>query len=194
MTSTPAARTSTFLFTDTEGSTRLWQEDREAMAVALETHDALLRAAVEKSGGSVVKTTGDGVLAAFDRPEGALSTAIDAQPAIGAHTWRLSQPLRVRMAIHSGSADTRDSDFFGPALNRAARLLAIGHGEQVLVSSTTAALVPSRARLARNPPFADFPQTARYPTHDARLGRADCGEFPRVRLPTFGASRGSSPY
>ncbi len=135
-----SARTSTFLFTDIEGSTRLWQEQRDAMAVALEAHDALLRTAVERSGGTVVKTTGDGMLASFDRPEAALTAAVEAQLAFGAHAWPLPRPLMVRMAVHSGSADTRDGDFFGPALNRAARLLAIGHGGQVLVSGTTAAL------------------------------------------------------
>ena len=133
-------RTSTFLFTDIEGSTRLWEEQREAMAVALEAHDSLIRAAVERSGGTIVKTTGDGMLAAFDRPEAALMAALEAQLALDAQSWPLPRPLRVRMAVHSGTAEARDGDFFGPTLNRAARLLAIGHGAQVLVSGTTAAL------------------------------------------------------
>ncbi len=111
------------------------------MAVALEAHDSLLRAAVERAGGSVVKTTGDGMLAAFDRPEAALTAAIDGQLALAAHAWPPALQLPVRMALHTGSVDTRDGDFFGPALNRAARLLAIGHGAQVLVSGTTVALV-----------------------------------------------------
>ena len=94
-------RTSTFLFTDIEGSTRLWEEQREAMAIALEAHDAMLRAAVDQSRGSVVKTTGDGMLASFDRPETALKAAIDAQLALDAHPWPATRPLRVRMAVHS---------------------------------------------------------------------------------------------
>jgi predicted ATPase/class 3 adenylate cyclase len=141
MTTSPAARTATFLLTDIEGSTRLWEEQRAAMSVALEAHDALLRAAVEQAGGTVVKTTGDGVLAAFDRPEAGLMAAVEAQRALERHAWPTTGPLRVRMAIHSGSAEVRDGDFFGPALNRTARLMAIGHGGQVLVSSTTSALV-----------------------------------------------------
>ena len=137
----PAVHTATFLFTDIEGSTRLWEEQHEAMGRALELHDRLLRDAVDGSGGTVVKTTGDGMLAAFERPAAALLAAIDAQRAMDQHAWPLAEPLRVRMAVHSGSAETRDGDFFGPALNRAARLLAIGHGRQVLVSGSTAALV-----------------------------------------------------
>ena len=82
--------------------------------VALEAHDALLRAAVERAGGTVVKTTGDGILAAFDRPEAALAAAIEGQLALERHAWPTTGPLRVRMAIHSGSAEVRDGDFFGP--------------------------------------------------------------------------------
>ena len=135
------ARTATFLFTDIEGSTRLWEDHRDAMSRALETHDSLLRSVVERSGGDVVKTTGDGMLAAFDRAESALAAALDGQIDLAEHDWPGTGPLRVRMAIHSGTADVRDGDFFGPALNRVARLLAIGHGGQVLVSGTTAGLV-----------------------------------------------------
>src|SRR5438132_8636577 len=94
------ARTATFLFTDIEGSTRLWQEQRAAMAVALETHDGLLGATVGRSGGTVVRTTGDGLLAVFDRPSAAVAAAIDGQRALGAVPWPTAAPLRVRMAIH----------------------------------------------------------------------------------------------
>ena len=141
MTPTPPSRTETFLFTDIEGSTRLWEERRAAMGVALAAHDALLRAAVEEAGGTVVKTTGDGLLAVFDRRRNRGGRG-DRGPA-RARPPRLGRdgPLRVRMAIHSGSAEVRDGDFFGPALNRAARLMAIGHGGQVLVSGASAALV-----------------------------------------------------
>jgi class 3 adenylate cyclase len=90
-------QTSTFLFTDIEGSTRLWEEQREAMPIALEAHDSMLRAAVERSGGNVVKTTGDGLLASFDRPEAALTAAIAAQLALDAHHWPGTRPLRVRI-------------------------------------------------------------------------------------------------
>ncbi len=141
MTPTPPSRTETFLFTDIEGSTRLWEEHRAVMGVALAAHDALLRAAVEEAGGTVVKTTGDGMLAAFDHAESAVTAAIEGQHTLDRHDWPETGRLRVRMAIHSGSAEVRDADFFGPALNRVARLLAIGHGDQVLVSGASAALV-----------------------------------------------------
>ena len=141
MTTPPAARTATFLMTDIEGSTRLWEEHRAAMASALEAHDTMLRSAVEGAGGTVVKTTGDGLLAAFDRPEAALAAAVDGQLRLDGQAWPETGPLHVRMAIHSGSAEVRDGDFFGPALNRVARLMSIGHGGQVLASTATAALV-----------------------------------------------------
>src|SRR5512135_2232616 len=121
MTTAPMARTATFLMTDIEGSTRLWAEQRAAMNIALEAHDGLLRSAVEQAGGTVVKTTGDGLLAAFDRPEAGLTAAVEAQRALERQAWPTAGPLRVRMAIHSGSAEVRDGDFFGPALNRVAR-------------------------------------------------------------------------
>ena len=133
--------TVTFLMTDIAGSTRLWEEQRDAMMRALATHDALLRTAVDESGGTLIKTTGDGLLAAFERPGAAVRAAVAAQRALADHDWPTTAPLRVRMAVHSGDAEHRDDDWFGPSLNRVARLLAIGHGGQVLVSAAGAALV-----------------------------------------------------
>jgi len=133
--------TVTFLFTDLEGSTRLWEEYPEAMKVALARHDAILRDAVVSRGGHVVKTTGDGLLAAFGLAEGALGAAGDAQLALGAEGWGVTGPLRVRMGVHTGAAEFRDGDYFGPALNRAARLMQAAHGGQVLVSLATEELV-----------------------------------------------------
>jgi predicted ATPase/class 3 adenylate cyclase len=133
--------TATFLMTDIAGSTRLWEEQREAMVVALASHDALLRTAVEEAGGTVFKTTGDGLLAAFERPGAALRAAVTGQRALQDHAWPTTRPLLVRMAIHAGDAEVRHDDYFGPALNRVARVLAIGHGGQVLVSAAAAALV-----------------------------------------------------
>ncbi len=111
------------------------------MAVALAAHDAILRDAVEHARGTVVKTTGDGMLAAFDGPRAAVEASVAGQRALREHDWPTTPPLSVRMAIHAGSAETRDGDFFGPALNRVARLLAIGHGGQILVSSAGAAVL-----------------------------------------------------
>jgi predicted ATPase/class 3 adenylate cyclase len=131
----------TFLFTDIEGSTRLWEEHPEAMRGAVARHDELLREAIGRRGGHVFSTSGDGLAAAFSRAGDALAAAIDAQTALGAEPWPQATPLRVRMALHSGEAEERDGDYFGPALNRAARLAAVGHGGQVLSSQVTADLV-----------------------------------------------------
>ena len=133
--------TVTFLFTDLEGSTRQWEEHPETMGMALARHDEILREAVEGQGGVVVKTTGDGIHAAFGAPAGALAAALAAQRALAAARWGATGPLRVRMGIHTGAVEFRDGDYFGPALNRAARLMAIGHGGQVLVSQVTGDLL-----------------------------------------------------
>ena len=133
--------TVTFLFTDLEASTRLWEEQPEAMRAALARHDEILRVAVADHGGAVVKTTGDGLHAAFDAAEGALRAASAGQLGLASESWEETGPLRVRMGIHSGGAEFRDGDYFGPALNRAARLMAVAHGGQVLVSLATEELV-----------------------------------------------------
>lgn len=134
--------TVTFLFTDIEGSTRLWEEQPAAMHVALTEHDAILRAAMSSSGGVVFKTIGDAFCAAFVRPQDALAAAIEAQRALAAHRW--PAPLAhvcVRMGIHTGTAVESDGDYFGPTVNRVARLTAVGHGDQILVSNTSASLL-----------------------------------------------------
>jgi predicted ATPase/class 3 adenylate cyclase len=134
----------TFLLTDIEGSTRLWEEQASAMSVALATHDRLLRKAIESCEGRVVKTMGDGVLAVFNDPLAGITAALVAQRTLRDAAWGPTGALRVRMALHAGSAESRDGDFFGPALNRDARLLAIGHGGQVLLSAATAVLARDR--------------------------------------------------
>ena len=138
--SAPGGGLSTFLFTDIEGSTRLWEEHASAMGEALAQHDQLLRAAVENRGGLVIKTTGDGMLAVFSRPASAVEAAIDAQRALRDASWGETGPLRVRMALHAGAAEMRDGDYFGPSLNRVARILAIGHGGQIICSAIAAVL------------------------------------------------------
>jgi predicted ATPase/class 3 adenylate cyclase len=136
----PASQTRTFVFTDIEGSTRLWEEYREAMKGALERHDAILREAVEGSNGQVVKTTGDGLMAAFPSSVDGVRACLKAQQALADEPWGETGPLRVRMAVHAGEAATREGDYFGPTLNRAARIMAAGHGGQVLLSAAAAAL------------------------------------------------------
>jgi predicted ATPase/class 3 adenylate cyclase len=134
--------TVTFLFTDVEGSTQLWERHHDAMRRALADHDAMLREAVETHRGAVFKTVGDAVCAAFLRPEDALRAALEAQRRLAGHPWPAPiDRLRVRMSIHTGSAVESEGDYFGPTVNRVARLMAIGHGEQILVSSTSALLL-----------------------------------------------------
>lgn len=132
--------TVTFLFTDIEGSTQRWDAFSEAMQAMLRTHDRLLRSAIEAHGGFVFKTMGDAFCAAFARAECAVLGAVAAQRALAAEDFSNIGGLRVRMALHTGTADERDDDYFGPTVNRVARLLAIGHGGQVLVSDRCAGL------------------------------------------------------
>jgi predicted ATPase/class 3 adenylate cyclase len=124
--------TVTFLFTDIEVSTRRWEADPEGMREALAAHDDVLRAAVDANGGWLFKHTGDGVCAAFQSARAAVDAAIDAQRSL---------ELPVRMGIVTGEPEQRGDDYFGPALNRAARVMAVGHGGQILLSSSTAGLV-----------------------------------------------------
>ncbi len=151
----PPTGTLTFLFTDIEGSTARWEAQREAMAGALVRHDALLRGAIEGRGGTVFKTVGDAFCAVFADAEAALAAATDAQRALAAEAWSAFGPeftdLRVRMGLHTGKADERGGDYFGPALNRTARLMSAGHGGQVLLSRATEELaadhLPTGSRL-----------------------------------------------
>jgi predicted ATPase/class 3 adenylate cyclase len=140
-----------FAFTDIEGSTQRWELDRTAMQDAVRRHDALIRTAIVENRGYVFKTVGDAFCAAFHRPEDAIAAMLAAQRATAAEDFSSVNGLRVRAAIHTGTAEERDGDYFGPAVNRVARLLAIGHGGQVLVSGVTADLVqgvlPPRASL-----------------------------------------------
>jgi predicted ATPase/class 3 adenylate cyclase/Tfp pilus assembly protein PilF len=142
---TPADRflptgTVTFLFTDIEGSTRLWETQHAAMQQALAHHDEILRDAIEANDGYVVKTTGDGAHAAFAISADAIAACLAAQRALKAHAWgELS--IKSRMALHSGTAEQRGGDYYGPALNRAARLMEAAHGGQVLLSLATEELV-----------------------------------------------------
>ncbi|MBI2300145.1 MAG: tetratricopeptide repeat protein [Armatimonadetes bacterium] len=128
----------TFLFTDIAGSTRLWQEHPAAMHDALARHDELLGRAVADGGGRVVKHTGDGILAIFPHPGAALAAAVAAQVALRQQAEPGIGRLPVRMALHCGEARERDGDYFGPALNRCARLLGAAHPDQILLSEPLA--------------------------------------------------------
>ena len=119
----------TFLFTDIEGSTRLWERDRETMRVALERHNAILTAAIRAHGGYHFKTIGDAFQAAFSDPVAAVAACVDPQRALDAEPWPETGPLRARMALHRGEAEpSATGDYLAPSLNRLARILAAGHG------------------------------------------------------------------
>src|SRR5262245_16235090 len=122
----------TFLFTDIEGSTRRWEADADVMRVALETHNRVLRETVEANDGQVFNYTGDGMCAVFASPRSAVDAAIAAQ---------LALELPVRMGIATGEAEQRGGDYFGTVLNRTARVMAAGHGGQILLDGATAALL-----------------------------------------------------
>jgi predicted ATPase len=122
----------TFLFTDVQGSTRRWEADADGMRVALTAHDEALRKAIDAHGGWLFKHTGDGVCAAFSSPRSAVDAAVEAQRAL---------ELPVRMGLATGEAELRDGDYFGAVLNRAARVMAAGHGEQILLADSTAGLL-----------------------------------------------------
>ena len=133
--------TVTLLFTDVEGSTRLWEAERDAMAAALRRHDEILREAIEQVGGYVFKTVGDAFCAAFSAARAGLDAALTAQRSLAAQSWPTSRPIVVRMGLHAGVCEERDGDYFGPAVNRAARLLTVASGGQVLVSGVAAELL-----------------------------------------------------
>jgi len=137
----------TFLFTDIEGSTRLWQAAPEAMRKALERHDSILRSTIDGHGGYVFSTGGDGFGVAFARTADAVAAAADAQAALGVEPWPGGAQIRVRMGLHTGEAEERDGDYFGAAVNRTARLMAVGHGGQVLCSSATAEVMGDEVSL-----------------------------------------------
>ena len=134
----------TLLFTDIEGSTRLWAQEPERMPLALAHHDALLRAAIESNRGSIVKMTGDGIYASFDDPLDGLHATLAVQQALADPAATVGVPLHVRCALHVGAVEHRDGDYFGTAVNRAARIMGAAHGGQVLISQAAAELVSDR--------------------------------------------------
>jgi class 3 adenylate cyclase len=134
----------TFLFTDIEGSSRMWEEQLQRMAQALARHDVLARAAVAAQRGRVVKTTGDGMYAVFTDAPPAVAAALAIQAALVDPAATAGVPIRVRCGLHAGHAEERDSDYFGSTVNRAARVMAVAHGGQVLLSQAVTELVGDR--------------------------------------------------
>jgi class 3 adenylate cyclase len=135
--------TVTFLFTDIEGSTKLWEQHFRVMQAAVARHDTLLREVIERNDGHVFKTVGDAFCATFGTAPQALDAALTAQRVLRDADWESLgiAPLKVRMALHTGVAEVRDNDYFGLPLNRVARLLSTGHGGQILLSLATQQLV-----------------------------------------------------
>ena len=146
--------TVTFLFTDVEGSTALWEAAPDSMRLALTRHDALVAAGVERHGGVVVKSRGEGdsIFAVFGRARDGVAAAADVLEALHAEPWPTPSPIRVRMALHTGEADLRDGDYYGGTVNRAARLRAVGHGGQALLSLATEQLARDRLPAGRDAP------------------------------------------
>jgi class 3 adenylate cyclase len=136
-------RAVTFLLTDIEGSTATWEADADAMAIALARHDEIVEQVVTSRGGRLVKTRGEGdaTFSVFDRPSAAAAAAIELQEAIHHEQWTLAEPMRIRIALHTGEVEFRDGDYFGRAVNRAARLRSLADGGQILCSGATAELV-----------------------------------------------------
>lgn len=137
MVSSMPTGTVSFLFTDVVGSTRSWETDPTGMAGCIELHDSIVNRCVEAAGGHVFSTAGDGFGVAFATAHEAISTAVRIQHELLTAPWP-GPRLEVRMGLHTGAADERDGDYFGPVVNRAARIEAAGHGGQILVSATTA--------------------------------------------------------
>ncbi|MCB0215916.1 MAG: SUMF1/EgtB/PvdO family nonheme iron enzyme [Caldilineae bacterium] len=187
--------TVTFLFTDIEGSTQRWDEHPDAMRAALEHHDALMRQAVEAHAGQVFKTVGDAFCAAFPTAPAGLAAALDAQRALAAEDWSAFAsgnadfaPLTVRMGLHTGAAEERDGDYFGPPLNRCARLQAVGHGGQVLVSLATQQLL--RDRLADGVSLRDLGEhRLKDLTHSEHIYQVVAPDLPDVTTPLVTTER-----
>jgi predicted ATPase/class 3 adenylate cyclase len=144
--STAAERLSgtvTFLLSDVAGSTAIWEAEPAAARAAIARYDEIVEEAVGAHGGSLLKSRGEGDshFAVFDQAQAATSAALAIALALASEPWTTVRPIRVRMALHTGTADLRGGDYYGPEVNRCARLRAIGHPGQVLLSNATAALV-----------------------------------------------------
>jgi len=135
--------TITFLFTDVEGSTKLWEQSPEKMRAALARHDALVESTIAQYHGTVVRQRGEGDsrFAVFPRATDAVVAVASLQQRLHAEPWLTPTPERVRIALHTGEADLREGDYYGSAVNRCARLRAVSHGGQTLLSQATYDLV-----------------------------------------------------
>src|SRR3954447_3748299 len=180
--------TLTFLLTDVEGSTALWEVAPNAMHVALARHDSVFDDAVRRRGGVHVRPRGEGDsrFAVFSSASDAVAAAIAVQRAFAAEPWPTPRPIAVRMGVHTGEAELRDGDYYGPAVNRCARLRGIGHGGQILVSEATAEL--ARGALPAATDFRDLGEHRlkglRRPERVFQILHSELpNEFPRLLSP-----------
>ena len=142
MPATATSQVKTLLLTDIEGSTAHWERDPTVMGAAVARHDDIVRAAAEAAGGRLVKSKGEGdsTFCVFERAGAAVIAAVSLQRALTAERWPTAEPLRVRVGIHTGEVEVRDGDYYGRAVNRAARVRAIAAGSTILATAATAAL------------------------------------------------------
>jgi predicted ATPase/DNA-binding SARP family transcriptional activator len=190
--SRPPTGTVTFLFTDIEGSTRLWEEHPQAMRLAFAQQESIVRQACERHGGYVYKMIGDAFQAAFSTAPDALATALEVQRLLAAEAWGETGPVRLRMALHTCTTEERGDDYVGPDLNRLGRMLSAAHGGQVLVSQATADL--GRGRLADGAALLDLGERRlrdlAYPERIFQLSAPGLPrEFPPLRGADLPASR-----
>lgn len=179
----PPTRTLTFLFTDIEQSTVRWDLEPEPMGRAIQLHDEIINATAERTGGHVFSTAGDGFGIAFADPADAASAALDLQRRLADSYWPTSEPLRVRMGLHTGTAENRGGDYFGSPVNRAARVTDAAHGGQILCSAATAALLSDDSD---HGPHLDFVAECRLkglerPERLHQLGASGSAGFPAPR-------------
>jgi predicted ATPase len=174
-----------FVMSDVVGSTALWEAHGDAMREALEVHDRLVHGAVESAGGRVFKHTGDGMIAVFDEVDDAAPGALGAVEALAGAQWGVTGALDVRVSVHAGAASDRDGDFFGPAVNKVARINGVGHGGQVLVSDVA-------RQLMSDPAGVDLGvHQLRDLSEPVRLWQLDDGVHPALR--TLKAARHNLP-
>ncbi len=136
-----------FLFTDIVGSTMLWAADPEGMRTDLAAHDEILQSVFEQRGGRVFSNAGDSFGVAFASPSAAVGAAVEAQQRIGRHPWSIDRGIAVRIGIHTGAAQQRNDNFYGPALNETARIMSVAHGGQIVVSEPIHGMVDGPTRL-----------------------------------------------
>ncbi len=146
--------TITYMFTDVEGSTRLWQQHQHEMRNVMARHDSIITSAVEARSGTVVRPRGEGdsIFAVFLRATDAVGASCDAQQLLLRETWAEGIVIRVRMALHTGESELREHDYYGAVVNRCARLRSIAHGGQIGSIKGDAAYPIGRQRICRLKP------------------------------------------